>query len=147
MTARIYTTGEVRRLVILGVLLFGAIEEAVLYFGFPAYCTVYTAFIPVYFLILGLTLLFALSQRRTTRSSKPLHPGRALARLMILNVSQLVLSAIILFLYIRYINVQRNTFLLVFAVYYIWFLGLKMFVLCNIDFHHQQAKETKKQTK
>jgi uncharacterized membrane protein YhaH (DUF805 family) len=135
---RAYTPWQVRRFVMLSILLFGIATETALYFGFPEYCTRYTVFIPVYFLLLGLSLLFALSRMQARR----LHPGRALARLMILNVSQLFLSAVILFVYIRCIDVQRNTFLIVFGLFYVWFLGLKMFVLCNIDRHHQERKKT-----
>jgi len=138
---KVYSHVTVRRFVLLSIILFGVIEESVLYFGFPEYYTSYTLFIPVYFLLLGISLLLAISRIR----SKQLHIGRALARLMLLNVVQLFLSFAVLFYYIRYIDEQRHTFVLLFGLFYIMFLGLKMFVIYNIDSDHKEKKKLEKE--
>ncbi|MDR0348856.1 MAG: hypothetical protein LBH90_05105 [Tannerella sp.] len=136
---KVYSHVAVRRFVLISIMLFGVIAESVLYFGFPEYYTKYTLFIPVYFLLLGVSLLLSISRIRT----KQLHLGRALARLMLLNVVQLFLSFGVLFYYIRYIHEQRRVFVLLFGLYYIMFFGLKMFVFYNIDSDYREKKKLK----
>jgi len=138
---KVYSHITVRRFVLICIILFGVIELSVLYWGFPEYYTKYVFFIPAYFLFLGVSLLLSISRIRT----KQLHIGRAHARLMLLNVVQLFLSFGILFYYIRYINEQRHTFVLLFGLYYIMFLGLKMFVFYNIDSDYKDKKKLEKQ--
>lgn len=138
---KVYSHTAVRRLVILSIIIFGALEISVLYWGFPEYYTNYVLFIPVYYLALGISLLLAISRIR----SKQLHIGRALARLMLLNAVQLFLSFGVLFYYIRFIDEQRRSFLLLFGLSYILFLGLKLFVFYNIDSDYKEKKELEKQ--
>jgi len=137
---KVYSHVTVRRFVLISIILFGVIELSVLYFGFPEYYTKYTLYIPIYFLLLGISLLLSISRIR----SKQLHIGRALARLMLLNVVQLFLSFIVLVYYVWYIDVQRDTFVLLFGLYYILFLGLKMFVFYNIDSDNKEKKKLEK---
>lgn len=138
---KVFTQNEVWRRVLLSIIIFGILEVAVLYWGFPEYYTNNVIFIPIYFLALGISLLLAIYRI----NSKPLHIGRAAARLMLLNASQLVLSFGVLFYYIRYIDVQRRSFVLLFGLFYIWFLLLKLFVFYNIDSLHNEKKKLEKQ--
>lgn len=138
---KVYSHIAVRRFVILSIILLGVVMEAILALGFPEYNTPYTLYIPVYFLILGISLLLSISRIR----SKQLHIGRALARLMLLNVVQLFLSFGVLFYYMRYIKEQEHTFLLAFGLFYVMFLGLKMFVFYNIDSDYKEKKKLQKQ--
>lgn len=138
---KVYSHITVRRFVIISIILFGVIGVSVVYFGFPEYYTKYILYIPVYFLLLGISLLLLISRIR----SKQLHIGRALARLMLLNACQLFVSFIVLVCYVRYIDEQRDTFVLLFGLYYILFLGLKLFVFYNIDSDYKEKKELEKQ--
>ena len=126
---KVFTQNEVWRRVLLSIIIFGILEVAVLYWGFPEYYTNNVIFIPIYCLALSISLLLA-SYRI---NSKPLHIGRAAARLMLLNASQLVLSFGVLFYSILHIEVQRRSFVLLFVLFYIRFLLLTLFLFYNID--------------
>ena len=132
-----YSHKTVNTFVLGSILMFGVIELAIVYWLFPKSYTSYMLLTPVYFLLLGLTVLLALSRIE----SKRLHPGRAVARLMLLNTSQFILSASLLFYYVYRINVQRRAFLLTFGLFYIWFMCVKLFVLYNIDSQHKHHKK------
>jgi hypothetical protein len=138
MSAKVYKRREVNRIVLTGIILFGAIEEAALYFFFPQHYTHYTIFIPFYFLLLALILLWALAHFRMER----IHIRRALARTMLLSVSHFMISVAALVCYIFLIGVHKNTFVLVFGIYYIWFLVLKVFVFYNME-HYNKIKRSK----
>jgi uncharacterized membrane protein len=71
---------------------------------------------------------------------KRLHPGRAIARLMLFNVAQMILSFFLMFCYYYFIDVQEHTVLIAFSVFYIFFMGLKLFILYNIDKLHKIEK-------
>ncbi len=134
--SEIYSHRTINTSVLGSVLLFGVVELAIVYWLYPEYYTSYMLMIPIYFLILGVTLLLAMSRIE----SKRLHPGRAVARLMLLNASQFILSIGLLFYYIYCINMQRKSFLFVFGIFYIWFMCIKLFVLYHIDRQHKYKK-------
>lgn len=134
-----YSHKTVNTFVLGSILMFGVIELAIVYWLFPKSYTPYMLLTLLYFLLLGLTVLLALSRIE----SKRLHPGRAVARLMLLNASQFILSACLLFYYVYQINVQRRAFLLTFGLFYIWFMCIKLFVLYNIDSQHKHHKRTR----
>ncbi|MDR0757784.1 MAG: hypothetical protein LBF85_08060 [Tannerella sp.] len=138
MSAKVYTRRKVNRIVLTGIALFGLIEEAALYFFFPQHYTPYTIFIPFYFLLLALSLLWALSHFRVER----IHIGRALARMMLLSSSQFITSVAVLVCYISFVGVHKNTFVLVFGIYYIWFMVLKTFVFYNME-HYNKIRQLK----
>ncbi|MDR1602286.1 MAG: hypothetical protein LBS42_07660 [Tannerella sp.] len=129
MSAKVYTRKDVIRIVLTGIILFGVIEEAVLYFFFPLHYTHYTVFIPFYFILLALSLLWALAYFRTEQ----IHIGRALARMMLLTVSQFITSIVVLACCILFVGEHKNTFVIAFGIYYIWFLVLKLFVFYNME--------------
>jgi hypothetical protein len=135
-----YDEVATRKLVIFGILLFGMIEIAFVCLVFPSYYTNYLLFIPAYFLILGISVLLVLMRMKRKR----LHPGRAVARLMLFNVSQMLLSFFLMFCYYYFIDVQEHTLLIAFGVFYIFFMGIKMFILYTIDNQHKiHTKRTK----
>ncbi|MDR1408420.1 MAG: hypothetical protein LBJ23_10315 [Tannerella sp.] len=150
MKEKVYRRKDVNRIVLAGTVLFGIVEETALYFFLPQYYTPYTIFIPCYFVLLALSLLWALSHFRVER----IHIGRALARMMLLSASQFITSIAALVCYIVFVGVQKNTFVLVFGIYYIWFLALKMFVFYNMEHYHkitqiknrEKEKENEEQT-
>ena len=138
-----YNKIKAGKLVIFGIILFGIIETAFIRLAFPSHYTNYLLLIPAYFLILGISVLLVLSRMKRKR----LHPGRAIARLMLFNVSQMLLSFILLFCHYYFIDVQEDVILIAFGVFYIFFMGIKMFILYNIDkqhkIHTKQAKDAK----
>ena len=133
---RVYRAKETRKLVLYGILLFGALEVGVIRFFLPAYYSCYLLFVPVYFLLLGIGILLLLSRMKRKR----LHPGRAIARLMLFNVAQMLLSMILLYYYYYFIKVQKYTMLLAFSIFYVFFMGIKMFIIYNIDNQHKTEK-------
>jgi uncharacterized membrane protein len=135
-----YNEAEARKLVIFGIIIFGVIEMAFIRLVFPSYYTNYLLFIPVYFLILGISVLLILLRMKRKR----LHPGRAIARLMLFNVSQMLLSFLLLFCYYYLAEVRNHTLLIAFSVFYIFFMGIKMFILYNIDSQHNIHKKRAK---
>ena len=128
-----YTEHQIRRLVLFGIILFGIVEVAFFRLVFPASFTCYLLLIPIYFLISGIFILLLLTRIRRRR----LHPGRAVARLMLFNVVQMALSFIILFLYYYFVNIHRYTMLIAFSLFYVYFMGIKYFILYNIEKHHK----------
>jgi hypothetical protein len=128
-----YNEKEARALVIFGILLFGIVEVAFIRLVLPSCYTNLLLLIPVYFLILGILLLLILTRMKRRR----LHPGRAVARLMLFNVSQMLLSFVLMIYYYYFINVQKHAILIAFGVFYVFFLGVKMFILYNIDNQHK----------
>jgi hypothetical protein len=123
---------EARKLVIFGIILFGIVEVAFIRLVLPSCYTNLLMLIPAYFLLLGVALLLILTRMKRRR----LHPGRAVARLMLFNVSQMLLSFLLMIYYYYCINVQKHTILIAFGVFYVFFLGIKMFILYNIDSQH-----------
>jgi peptidoglycan/LPS O-acetylase OafA/YrhL len=130
---RAYRAKETRKLVIFGIIIFGILETGFICLVFPSCYTDYLLYIPVYFLLLGIGILLILSRMKRKR----LHPGRAVARLMLFNVAQMLLSFLLLFCYYYFINVQEDTVLIAFSVFYVFFMGLKLFILYNIDKLHK----------
>ncbi|MDR2679833.1 MAG: hypothetical protein LBC47_03380 [Tannerella sp.] len=128
-----YNNKEARKLVIFGIIIFGIIEMSFIRVVLPSYYTNYLLFIPAYFLVLGIIVLLVLSRMKR----KQLHPGRAIARLMLFNVSQMLLSFLLMFCYYYFIDVQEHTLLIAFSIFYIFFMGVKMFILYNIDHRHK----------
>ena len=128
-----FTEYQIRKLVLCGIIIFGIIEIAFFRLVFPASFTYYLFLIPGYFLLLGIFILLLLTRMRRRR----LHPGRAVARLMLFNVVQMALSFTILFLYYYLIDVQKHLMLIAFCLFYVYFMCIKFFILYNIDKHHK----------
>jgi len=134
---RVYRAIEIRRLVLYGIMAFGIAEMAFIRLVLPESYTHFLLLIPAYFLLLGIGILFLLSRIKRKR----LHPGRAIARLMLFNVSQMLLSFILMFLYIYFIEEQKYMMLLAFFCFYIFFMGIKFFIIYNIDNQHKTEKK------
>lgn len=130
---RTYRAKSTSKLVIFGILLFGILEIAIIYLAAPQYYTHYLLCIPVYFLILGFSVLWALWHMHRNK----FHPGRAIARLMLFNIAQMLLSFFIMAGYYYFIDVQEHTMLIAFSVFYIFFMCLKFYILYNIDKQHK----------
>lgn len=139
---KIYRKKQTNKIVIWGIILFGVFEIGLFRFVFPSYYTNYLLPIPFYFLILGISVLLVLSRM----SRKKIHPGRAIARLMIFNIAQMMLSFIMMTGYYYYITTHKQIVLVAFSIYYIFFMGLKFFVLYNIDKQHKLAKKKQNNT-
>jgi len=131
-----YGDNKTRKHVLGGIIIFGILELALIKWFFPAYFSLNLLFIPAYFLILGVIVLIILSRMRI----KKIHPGRAVARLMIFNVAQMTLSFILLFGYYYFSEVKDHTMLFAFCIFYIFFMGLKFSILYNIDKQHKNEK-------
>jgi len=115
-------------LVLGGILLFGLLELAFIKWLLPAYYTWLLLFIPVYFLGSGMSLLWVLAQIKR----KKLPPGREMMQLMLFNVIQMALSFMLIFCYFFFVKVQKNTVLIAFCVYYLFFMGMKSYILYNL---------------
>lgn len=133
---KVYKEKKIRTFVLLGVIIFGILEIAFIRLVFPSHYTNYLLYIPVYFLILGISVLLVLSRMKRRK----LHPGRAIARLMLFNVAQMILSFFVLFIYYHYINIERQVMLVAFCIFYIFFMGVKFFILYHIDKNHKIHK-------
>lgn len=130
---RTYKAKATAKLVIFGILLFGILEIAIIYCVMPEYYTHFLLYIPVYFLILGVSILWILRHMQRRK----IHPGRAVARLMLFNVAQMMLSFGIMTGYYYLIDVQEHTILIAFSVFYIYFMCMKFYILYNIDKQHK----------
>ena len=134
---RVYRAIEIRRLVLYGIILFGIVELSFIRFVLPSMYTNHLLMIPTYFLVLGVGILLLLSRMKR----KKLHPGRAVARLMLFNVSQMILSFFLMFLYYYNVKDNKNIMLLAFGTFYIFFMGIKFFIIYNIDHQHKIEKK------
>jgi len=135
---RVYRAIEIRRFVLYGIILFGIAEIGFIRFVMPSSYTHLLLLIPAYFLLLGIGVLLLLSRMKRKR----LHPGRAIARLMLFNVSQMILSFFLMFLYYYHAEEShKNIMLLAFGVFYIFFMGVKLFIIFNIDNQHKTEKK------
>jgi hypothetical protein len=132
-----YNEKEARKLVLFGIVIFGIVEIAFIRIVYPSYYTVFLLLIPVYFLLLGIGILLVLSRMKKKR----IHPGRAVARLMLFNISQMIISFLLLLGYCYFIDVREHSVLIAFSVFYIFFMGIKMFILYNIDHQHNIDKK------
>lgn len=130
---RVYRAKETRKLVLYGILIFGILELGLIYFVFPSYYSNYLLLLPAYFMFLGISVLLLLSRMKRKR----LHPGRAIARLMLFNVSQMLLSFILIFCYYNFIKIHKNVLLLAFCAFYVFFMCIKLFIIYNIDNQHK----------
>jgi hypothetical protein len=126
---KIYGEKQSGRVVSWGIILFGILEIGFIRLVYPSYYTHYLLFIPAYFLILGIGVLLVLSHI----SRKNIHPGRAIARLMMFNVAQIALSFMIPVGYCYFVAVHKRIMLITFLIYYVFFMGLKFYILYNID--------------
>jgi hypothetical protein len=135
---RVYRAKETRKLVLYGILIFGIIETGVIYLLFPSYYSNNLLYIPAYFMVLGISILLLLSRMKRKR----LHPGRAIARLMLFNVAQMLLSFILMFCYWYFMKIEnKNVVILSFSVFYVFFMGIKLFIIYNIDNQHKTEKK------
>ena len=131
-----YGGNNTGRNVLGGIILFGILELVTIKWFFPAYFTLRLLFIPAYFLLLGVIVLIILSRMKV----KKIHPGRAVARLMIFNVAQMTLSFFLLFGYYYFTEVKDHAMLFAFCIFYIFFMGIKLSILYNIDKQHKNEK-------
>jgi hypothetical protein len=125
MKAKVYTQRAVNRLVVTAVVVFGLLVNAVLCLLFPEYATHYTLLIPCYYLILAISLLWALSRLDAGRVGSV----RALYLMMMLSAAQLLVSAGVVVLYAFFVGERQKAFTGIFGLHYLWFLGWKVFVL------------------
>ena len=135
-----YGGNNTGRIVLGGIILFGILELALIKWLFPASFSPGLFFIPAYFLLLGVIILIILSRMK----HKKIHPGRAVARLMLFNVAQMTLSFFLLFGYYYFTDVNNHTMLFAFCIFYIFFMGLKLHILYNIDKQHKIEKKRQK---
>lgn len=131
-----YSHKVVNTVVMGGIALFGVLELMAVRLFFAEHYSRHLLLIPVYYMVLGAAVLLLVSRIESRR----LHPGRAVARIMLLNVSQLLLSIGLLMAYVYFTGEDHSTFLLVFGLFYIWFMCLKVFVFYNIEHQHKHAK-------
>ena len=134
---RVYRAKETRKIVLYGILTFGILETGLIYFVFPSYYSHHLLLIPAYFMLLGISILLLLSRMKRKR----LHPGRAIARFMLFNVAQMLLSFILMFYYYNFIKIHKNVVLLSFCFFYVFFMGIKLFIIYNIDNQHKTEKK------
>ena len=134
---KVYRAKVTRQLVLYGILLFGIAELGFIRFVFPSYFTSYLLYVPAYFLLLGIAILLLLSRMKRKR----LHPGRAVARLMLFNVSQMLLSFILVFVYYYLVGEHKMVMGLAFFTFYVFFMGIKFFIIYNIDNQHKTEKK------
>jgi uncharacterized membrane protein len=128
---------EAGKLVLFGIVTFGIVEMIFIRIVFPSYYTDFLLLIPVYFLASGIGMLLLLSHMKR----KNLPPGRAVAGFMLFNISQMMLSFLLLLGYYLFVDVREHTLLLAFSVFYIFFMGIKLSVFYNID--HQRNIDSK----
>jgi len=122
-------------IVIASIALFGIIEIAVIRCVFPSSYMHLLWLIPAYFLLLGFITLILL--RRMKR--KKLHPGKAIARLMLFNVSQMLVSFTLLFLFYYFVKDNKNVFIIAFALFYIFFMSIKFYIILDINRQNKKS--------
>lgn len=123
------------------VLLFGIVEEGVLYGALPEYYTGYTLFIMPYFLLLTWMLYAAVKHMQ----KKGYEPQLIIQRWMQLTMAQMLLSLVVLLIYVELIDVQRVAFLLTFCIFYFWYIALKMYTLRKLNFSKPTAPTSSEQ--
>ena len=112
-----------------GIILLGIVVVASMKWLFPANYTPYLWLIPANFLVMGIGLMLLFSPEKRKR----LNPGREIALLMLFSVGQMILSFSLLFCYYFFIQEQKNTMLITFCIFYLFFIGLKFFIFLSID--------------
>jgi hypothetical protein len=129
MKTKVYTQRAVNRLVVTAIVVFGLFVNATLCLLLPEYVTHYTLLVPIYYLLLAISLLWASSRLGAG------HVGavRALYLMMMLSAAQLLVSTGIVVLYVFLVGVQQKAFVGIFGLHYLWFLGWKMFVLRQME--------------
>ncbi|MDR2473590.1 MAG: hypothetical protein LBD53_08560 [Tannerella sp.] len=134
---KVYRKKQTQRLVLWGILLFGIVEIAFICFVMPQYYTHLLLVIPVYFMLMGYILLYILARF----GKQKIHPSKALARLMLFNVVQMMISFAMVFVYFYTAINHKHTILIAFSVYYIFFMGLKLYIFYSIDNQHKKNKK------
>jgi hypothetical protein len=132
-----YRETKFHRIVIVGIALFGIVEMAIIRFLFPASYSHLLWLIPAYFLLLGIIVLLVLNRMKR----RQMHPGRAIARLMLFNVAQMFVSFILLFLCYNLFENRKEVFILAFSIFYIFFMAVKFYILYDIDRQNKKLKE------
>ena len=111
------------------ILLFGIVEEAVLYGAFPTHYTAYTLLIAPYFLLLA-WMVTAMERSMERHGTKP---QTKVMRWLQLTMAQLLLTVVLLLIYVVCIDVERVAFLLTFCIFYLWYMCVKMYTLHKIQ--------------
>lgn len=121
------------------ILLFGIVEEAVLYGAFPTHYTAYTLLIAPYFLLLAwmVTAMERSMERHGTKVQTKV------MRWLQLTMAQLLLTVVLLLIYVVCIDVERVAFLLTFCIFYLWYMCVKMYALHKIQLQESASKAQK----
>jgi hypothetical protein len=69
------------------------------------------------------------------------NPARAIARMMLFNVIQILVSFLLLFMVHYLYDFKDYALLISFFVFYIFFMGIKLFILYDIDKRYQIDKK------
>ncbi|MDR3251919.1 MAG: hypothetical protein LBT42_09700 [Tannerella sp.] len=133
-----YRGEKVILLFIMGIIFAGIGATNLIRSVFPDIYTGYLWIIPAYFLLSGVVLYILLSH--IVRGG--IQPARAVARLMVFNAAQMVVSFALVACYVYFIDMQRKTVLVSFVIYYVLFMGLKMFILLNVNKKKQNEQDT-----
>lgn len=140
---KVYGIKLARKLVLYGIILFGIIELSVIYFLFPAYYTHNLLFIPVYFLLFGVCILLILNWMK----NKKMHPGHCITLLMFFSLFQMMISFIVMCMYYYLIETHKFTMLFAFSAFYLFFMGIKLFIIYNIEIQHKIDKKNAQDAK
>lgn len=132
----VYRVKTARKLVLYGIILFGLFEVGLIRLVFPAYYTHSLLLIPAYFLLSGICILFILKNMKR----KNIHPGRAVILLMFFSLAQMLCSFFVMFFYYYFAETNKLIMLFAFCVFYIYFMGIKFFIIHNIDIQHKTKK-------
>jgi len=134
---KIYKERETVKLVLFGLIIFGIVELCFIRLVFPDSYSNYLLLVPAYFLLLGVIVLLLLSRMKRNK----VNPARAIARMMLFNVIQILVSFLLLFMVHYLYDFKDYAMLISFFVFYIFFMGIKLFILYDIDKRYQIDKK------
>ena len=136
MMNNVYGISKARKIIFFGIILFGMLELGLIRLLFPADYTHELLLIPAYFLFFGVCILLFLKRM----SLKKTHPGRAVAQLMYFSLFQMMLTFIVMFCYYYFAEEHKYVMLFAFSAFYLFFMGVKLFIIYNIDIQHKTDK-------
>ena len=132
-----YGITKARKIILLGICLFSLLELGLIRLIFPAYYTHHLLLIPAYFLFFGMCILLILNKMKQKKTP----PGRAIALMIYFSLFQMMFSFIVMFIYSYFVKVHNTTMLFAFSAFYLFFMGIKLLIIYNIDIQHITAKK------
>jgi hypothetical protein len=128
-----YKTGGVRLIMIVVIIVMWIAGEAVFRLLLPEYGFGMYPAVPALFLIFALALTVFISAWDRKVRAGAMHKQKVLACFMMFKMAKLLVSAIAIFCYFKFVGYNNDAFLLTFAIYYMVFLALESFAIYGFE--------------